>query len=224
LKSGDVVERWPCASTFSVDEFEERFLKAGAGGPSGTDRQPWADGFESRWDSFVASVYDRRRPALTDRRYSEWMRVTRVATKISLLTELSDGARLCPQDQSQRVERRRRLKIFCGVGLLVAVRKHLRPGVATTALPPQRGCSFLVAAFGRKPDSPGNSRWRLSAEQPLRPFYSGDEFGERFLKAGAGGPSGADRQPWAGGFEDRWNSQRESPNENHQLDNSSRNK
>lgn len=40
-----------------------------------------------------------------------------VATKISLLTELSDGARLCPQDQSQRVDGRRRLKMFCGVGL-----------------------------------------------------------------------------------------------------------
>ena len=41
-------------------------------------------------------------------------------------TELSDGARLCLQDQSQHVEGRRRLKIFCGAGLLVAVRKHLR--------------------------------------------------------------------------------------------------
>ena len=27
----------------------------------------------------------------------------RESTKISLLTELSDGLRLCPQDQSQRV-------------------------------------------------------------------------------------------------------------------------
>jgi hypothetical protein len=35
-----------------------------------------------------------------------------VSTKISLLTELSDGARLCPQDQSQRVDGRRRLKMF----------------------------------------------------------------------------------------------------------------
>ena len=43
--------------------------------------------------------------------------IARGSTKISLLTELSDGARLCPQDQSQRVEGRRRLKIFCGVGL-----------------------------------------------------------------------------------------------------------
>ena len=43
--------------------------------------------------------------------------VARVATKISRLTELSDGARLCPQDQSQRVEGRRRLQIFFGVWL-----------------------------------------------------------------------------------------------------------
>jgi len=47
---------WPCASSFSGDEFGERFPRVGAGGPSGTDRlsgadrQPWADGFESRWD------------------------------------------------------------------------------------------------------------------------------------------------------------------------------
>jgi hypothetical protein len=55
--------------------------------------------------------------------------VARVSTKISLRTELLDGARLCPQDQSQRVDERKRIKIFCGVGLLVAVRKHLRLGV-----------------------------------------------------------------------------------------------
>jgi len=72
-----------------------------------------------------------------------------VATKISLPTELSDGARLCPQDQSQRVAGWRRLKIFCGVGLLVAVRKHLRLGVATAALQPQRGCS-IQPSVGRR--------------------------------------------------------------------------
>jgi hypothetical protein len=32
------------------------------------------------------------------------------------------------------------LRIFCRVGLLVAVRQHLRLGVATAALQPQRGC------------------------------------------------------------------------------------
>ena len=29
----------------------ERFPRVGADGPSGADRQPGADGFESRWDS-----------------------------------------------------------------------------------------------------------------------------------------------------------------------------
>ena len=36
-----------------------------------------------------------------------------VATKISLLTVLSDRARLCPQDQSQRVNGGRRLENSC---------------------------------------------------------------------------------------------------------------
>jgi hypothetical protein len=42
---------------FRVDEFGERFSRVGARGPSGTDRlsgldrQPGAEGFESRWDS-----------------------------------------------------------------------------------------------------------------------------------------------------------------------------
>ena len=72
-----------------------------------------------------------------------------VAAKISLLTELSDGARLCPQNQSQRVDGRRRLKIFCGAGLLVAVRKHLRPGLAIAVLQPQSGCS-IQPSVGRR--------------------------------------------------------------------------
>jgi hypothetical protein len=35
-----------------------------------------------------------------------------VATKSSLLTELPDGARLCPQDQSQRVDGGEALKVL----------------------------------------------------------------------------------------------------------------
>jgi hypothetical protein len=37
---------------FRVDGFEERFLRVVAPRLSSSDRQPWAEGFESRWDSF----------------------------------------------------------------------------------------------------------------------------------------------------------------------------
>ena len=61
-----------------------------------------------------------------------------VATKISLLTELSDGARLCPQDQSQQVEDGEVCNYFNAPRKLDV----LRLGVATAALQPQRGCSI----------------------------------------------------------------------------------
>jgi hypothetical protein len=53
-----VEEQW--ANSNEVDELRERFPGVGAGGQSGTDsgadRQPWADGFEFRWDYFGGVV------------------------------------------------------------------------------------------------------------------------------------------------------------------------
>ena len=54
------------------------------------------------------------------------------------MTELSDGPRLCPQDQSQRVTGGEVLGFFDALKYL----DGLRLGFATAALQPQRGCSI----------------------------------------------------------------------------------
>jgi hypothetical protein len=174
-----------------------------------------------RW-SCVPRPWEREREAAG--RVSVVGTKARVGKKIALQTELSDGARMCPQDQSQRVEGRTRF------------RNILRRGFANVLQ--------LIPLCGTQPRS-GEKRWRATAVQEAGAFtvmpgwreaswsapvlwrfgrwcgggfwwpcastnsFSVDEFGERFPRVGAGGPSGtdrlsgADRQPGADGFESR---------------------
>ena len=100
--------------------------------------------------------------------------MARVATRISLPTELSDGARLCPQDQSQRAEGRKRLKISCGADLLVAVRQHLR----LISLCGTQPCSYrdAVAAFSPALAQP-EDKWIYARPHPgLLPRGEGESF------------------------------------------------
>ena len=119
------------------------------------------------------------------------------------------GARLCPQDQSQRVDGRRRLKIFCGVGLRTC---------CGWALPQPRSNRNAVAAFSPALADAVGLRWVNGQNEnnskgvaSVRRWigfnaFRVDEFGERFPRVGAPRLSGADRQPWADGFESRWDS------------------